>query len=120
MITHELLPEAGILIIKPESALEATDFEKLAQEIDPYIQENGKLQGILIDAEKFPGWKNFAGLIAHLKFVKNHHQKISRIAVVSDSSFLTIAPKFASHFVQAEIKLFSQLQREEAFNWLKA
>ena len=118
MINHTLLQAEGILIITPEAPLESTDFERLAQEIDPYIETNGKLHGLMIDAESFPGWKDFAGLVAHLKFVKNHHQKIQKIAVVSDSSVLSFAPKIASHFVQADIKHFSRSQREDALHWL--
>ncbi|MFI5460259.1 MAG: STAS/SEC14 domain-containing protein [Isosphaerales bacterium] len=110
----------GILILTPEAPLESADFERLAQEIDPYIEANGKLHGVMIDAESFPGWKDFAGLIAHLRFVRNHHQKVQKIAVVSDSSFLSFAPKFASHFVQAEVKHFSHSQREDALHWLTA
>ena len=76
MIHHELLKADGILIITPESPLEAGDFEKVAREIDPYIEANGKLHGVMIDAESFPGWKDFSGLVAHLSFVKNHHQEV--------------------------------------------
>jgi len=118
MIHHELFQTEGILIVTPESPLESTDFERLAQEIDPYIEANGKLNGLMIDAVSFPGWKDFGGLVAHLKFVKNHHQKIQKIAVVSDSSFLSFAPKIAAHFVQAEVKHFSRSQREDARHWL--
>ncbi len=118
MIKHDLLRTEGILILTPEAPLESADFEGLAQEIDPYIEANGKLHGVMIDAESFPGWKDFAGLIAHLRFVRNHHQKVQRIAVVSDSSFLSFAPKIASHFVQAEVKHFSPSQREDARHWL--
>ena len=118
MINHKLLRAEGILILTPEGPLERTDFEKVAQEIDPYIEANGKLHGVMIDAESFPGWKDFAGLIAHLRFVRDHHQKIQKIAVVSDSGFLSFAPKIASHFVQAEVKHFSRSQREDALHWL--
>ena len=118
MINHKLLRTEGILILTPEAPLESADFERLAQEIDPYIEANGKLHGVMIDAESFPGWKDFAGLIAHLRFVRNHHQKVQKIAVVSDSSFLSFAPKIASHFVQAEVKHFSHSQSEDALHWL--
>ena len=57
MVNHELLRDEGILIIRPEGSLEASDFQKIAQEIDPYIEANGKLHGVMIDAEAFPGWK---------------------------------------------------------------
>jgi len=119
MINHKLLRTEGILILTPDSPLESADFENLAQEIDPYIEQNGKLHGLMLDAESFSGWKDFAGLVAHLKFVKNHHQKIQKVAVVSDSSFLSFAPKIASHFVQAEVKHFPRSQKEDAFHWLR-
>jgi hypothetical protein len=119
MVTYELLRPEGILVIRPEGSLEASDFEKIAQEVDPYIEASGKLHGVMIDAESFPGWKNFAALVAHLRFVKDHHRKIEKIAAVSDSSFLTIAPKIASHFVQADVRHFAHSQREEALAWLR-
>jgi hypothetical protein len=73
----------------------------------------------MIDAGSFPGWKDFAALVAHLKFVKDHHRKIEKIAAVSDSSVLTIAPKIASHFVQADVRHFAHSQMEEALAWLR-
>jgi len=120
MVKYELLRADGILVIQPEGSLEATDFQRITQEIDPYIEANGKLHGVMIDAKSFPGWKDFAALLAHLKFVRNHHTKIDRIAAVSDSNFLTIAPNIASHFVQAEVRHFAHSQRDEALNWLRS
>jgi hypothetical protein len=119
MIDHELLQVEGILVLRPKDRLEASDFEKVAQEVDPYIDANGKLHGILLDAEAFPGWKDFAALVAHLKFVRDHHRKIEKIAVVSDSTFLSVAPRIASHFVQADLRHFPHAQREAASAWLR-
>jgi hypothetical protein len=118
MIPHKLLETEGILVVTPNAPFESTDFESLAHEIDPYIEQNGKLHGLMIDVESFPGWKDVAGLVAHLKFVKNHHQKIQKVAVVSDSSFLSVAPKIASHFVKADLRHFSHAQKDDAMHWL--
>jgi len=60
------LPTEGVPIIRTEAPLESTDFHGVAQEIDPYLEANGKPYGLMVDAESFPGWKDFAGLIAHL------------------------------------------------------
>jgi hypothetical protein len=119
MVEHELLRTEGLLILRPKGRLEVSDFEKIAQEIDPYIEANGKLHGLMLDAESFPGWKDFAALVAHLKFVKGHHQKIEKVAVVSDSSFLSVGPKIASHFVKADLRHFSESEREAALAWLR-
>jgi hypothetical protein len=120
MLNHELHRTEGILILRPEGPLEASDFERVAKEIDPYIESNGKLRGVMIEAASFPGWKDFAGLFAHLKFVRDHHRKIEKLAAVSDSGFLTVAPKIASHLVNAEVRHFSHAQQEEALQWLRA
>lgn len=119
MVHSELLADEGILVIRPSGSLEAADFQRIAAEVDPYIEANGKLHGLMIEAESFPGWKDFAALVAHLKFVREHHRKIEKIAAVSDSSFLSIAPKIASHFVQADVRHFASSQRDEAFAWLR-
>lgn len=119
MLEYELLQTDGILILRPQGRLEAADFEKLAKEVDPYIEANGRLHGLMVDAEAFPGWKDFAALVAHLRFVRDHHRKIEKVAVVSDSNFLSVAPKVASHFVQAELRHFAYSQHDEALVWLR-
>jgi hypothetical protein len=119
MVEFELLKADGILILRPQGRLEAADFERVAREVDPYIEANGKLHGLLLDAEAFPGWRDFAALIAHFKFVRDHHRNIEKVAVVSDSSFLSVAPKFATHFVKADVRHFPQSQRDDAFAWLR-
>jgi hypothetical protein len=119
MIDYELLRDEGILIIRPRDRLDAADFAKVAQEIDPYIEANGKLHGLLIEAPAFPGWKDFAALLAHFRFIRDHHRKIQKVAVVSDSSFLAVGPKIASHFVQADLRHFSHSQADEARAWLQ-
>ena len=54
------------------------------------------------------------------KFVKNHHQKIKKIAAVTGSSFLSIMPQVANHFVQAEVRHFDYDDKDTAVNWLTA
>ena len=119
MVDSELRRDEGILVIRPSGSLEATDIQKIAAEVDPYIEANGKLHGLMIEAESFPGWKDFAALVAHLRFVRDHHRKIEKVAAVSDSSVLSIAPQLASHFVQANVRHFAHSQMEEALNWLR-
>jgi hypothetical protein len=119
MVEFELLKADGVLVLRPQGRLEAADFERVAKTVDPYIEANGKLHGLLLDAEAFPGWRDFAALIAHFKFVRDHHRKIEKVAVVSDSSFLSVAPKFATHFVKADVRHFPHSQRDGALAWLR-
>jgi hypothetical protein len=119
MVDHELREVEGILVLKPTGRLEAADFENLARRVDPHIEANGKLHGLMLDAESFPGWEDFAALLAHLRFVRDHHRKIEKVAVVSDSTFLGVAPKVATHFVRADVRHFPRSQRDEALAWLR-
>jgi tRNA U38,U39,U40 pseudouridine synthase TruA len=120
MLNYELNRAQGILTIEPAGPLESRDFERLVQEVDPYIAEKGDLDGLMIYAKSFPGWDSFAAFLSHMKFVRNHHQKIRKIAAVTDSSFLSIMPQVANHFIQAEVRHFGYADKDAALNWLKA
>ena len=119
MLRHELLRNEGILIVDPLNPLESTDFGELVKEVDPYLEEKGQLNGLLIYVESFPGWNDIAAFLSHIKFIKNHHQKINKVAAVTDSGFLSVLPKFADHFVAAEIKHFPFTEKERALAWIK-
>ena len=118
MLSHDLRRDEGILVLKPDGPLEKADFETLAGHVDAYLEQNGMLRGVLVQAKSFPGWKDFAALLAHLKFVKHHHRKIEKVAVVADGGFATVMPHLASHFIQAEIKHFDHTHEDDAWNWL--
>lgn len=86
--------------------LESNDFERLRLLVEPYIEEYGELQGLLIDAESFHGWEDFSSMLSHLHCVSNYQKKIKRVAAVTDSYFLAILPKVADYFAAAEVRHF--------------
>jgi hypothetical protein len=51
-----------VLIVAPKKALTAEDFRAVSRTVDPYISENGKITGLLIEAPSFPRWDSFAAL----------------------------------------------------------
>jgi len=119
MLSHDLQRDSGILVLMPDGPLEATDFETLAAHVDAYLEQNGMLHGVLIKAKAFPGWKNFTALLAHLKFVKGHHRKIEKVAVVADGGVAAVMPHMASHFLKAEVRQFDFEHEDAAMEWLK-
>jgi hypothetical protein len=119
MLTHELLRDKGILLIWPQGPIEVDDFESVAKRVDPYIEQTGKLRGVMIEAASFPGWDSFAALVSHLRFVRDHHRLIAKVAAVSDSAILSIAPHIAKHFVNAEFRHFHANERAAALRWLE-
>ena len=119
MIEFELLRDAGVLIVAPKEALTAEDFRAISSTVDPYISESGKLTGLLLEAPSFPGWDSLGAVIEHMSFVRDHHRKIERVAVVTDSTILKMAPKIAAHFAHPEFKVFKSGERAAALAWLR-
>ncbi|GMW06881.1 MAG: STAS/SEC14 domain-containing protein [Gammaproteobacteria bacterium] len=118
MIEHDLDRATGILHLRPSTALETADFEALAKAVDPYIEAHGRLAGLLIEMPSFPGWDSFGAFAAHLRFVRDHHRQIRRVALVTSSAVGDVAEKLASHFVAAEIRHFPAGQRANAERWI--
>lgn len=118
MLSVTIDEENYIAILEPDGPLTKGDFESATRIIDPYIEDNGQLNGLIIHTESFPGWKSFAALSSHLKFVREHHKKVTHVALSTDSVVGNFAEVIASHFVNAEIKLFSYQELEQAKDWV--
>jgi hypothetical protein len=111
--------KTGVLYIKPTSALTVDDFSQLSATLDPYLNQRGNLNALLIETPKFPGWANMQAFMAHVKFIKNHQAKILKIALVTDSSLANLLPKVIGAFVTPEIKHFPYNQSEAAKQWVQ-
>lgn len=120
MLINELMLDEKILVITPDESLKTTDFDRLSKEVDSHIEAKGTLNGLMICSESFPGWENFKALISHIRFIKDNNHLIKKVAAVTDSEFLSVLPRVASHFFHAEIKHFSYKDKEVAFDWLKS
>ena len=118
MLTVKLDEIEGIAILEPDGELSETDFISASKIIDPYIEKSGKLNGIIIHVKAFPGWDSFSALLTHLSFVKDHHKKVSRVAVLTDSPVGRMAENIAKHFISAQIKSYPYSEMEIAQKWI--
>ncbi|RUP01229.1 MAG: STAS/SEC14 domain-containing protein [Mycobacterium sp.] len=118
MIDYELDAASSVLLVRPESALDKDDFVRLAKVVDPHIEANGDLNGLIISAAKFPGWDSFGALVTHFRFVRDHQKHIKKVAVVTDSHLGDVAEHLTSHFVSAEIRHFPAGQEDQARHWV--
>ncbi len=118
MLKVTLDETAGIAILQPDGAISKEDFSSVSQKIDPYIESNETLKGIIIHTRKFPGWDSLGSWLTHLKFVKDHQKYISKIAFSTDSAIGVIAEDVANHFVSAEIKTFPFDEIDASKDWI--
>ena len=115
-----ILPGTNILQVEPDpgKALTEDDFSAIRETVDAHLQAGKELEGILIATRQFPGWEGFGALASHLKFVRDQHRKIKRVALVTDSPLGSFADHAVDLFVSAEIRSFDFDQRQKALDWL--
>ncbi|MDH5222630.1 MAG: STAS/SEC14 domain-containing protein [Betaproteobacteria bacterium] len=119
MIEHTLDTTNAILYVRPKSALEKEDFAQLAKAVDPFLQKSGNLAGIIIEAPGFPGWDSLGAMAAHFRFVREHHTRVKKVGLVTDSAIGNVAERLASHFVAAQIRHFAGGDLEAAKQWVR-
>ncbi|APZ91599.1 STAS/SEC14 domain-containing protein [Fuerstiella marisgermanici] len=117
-LSHQWIESKRILVLQPSDPLTSSDFEQVAQEVDPIIESGGPLGGLMVEAKSFPGWANLSSMFSHFRFIKNHHHDIKRVALVTDDSVLSHLPSLADHFVAAELKHFDHADKATAMDWL--
>jgi len=110
--------ESAILTLEPHGQLEKEDFLQLAARVDPFLEEHGDLNGVMIRAFAFPGWDGLGAMFAHLKFVREHQRHVKRLAIVTDDKMLSHMPALAKVFVAAEVKHFAAGEEEQAHAWI--
>ena len=118
MLNIDLDVSTGIAVVIPEGALSEEDFDHVVEVINPYIQTHGRLRGLLIYTTNFSSWDSFGLLIKNLKFLRNHHKKMSHVALVTDSRLVWFVDRLASHFTAARVRHFSCSDFDQARIWI--
>ena len=120
MLDYSIRQPEGILVLKPQGPLSKEDFDGLTTAVDSYLTEHPTLHGVLVHSREFPGWQDLGGFAAHMRFFRDHHKKVERVAVVTDSQFAGIAESLGKHFISAEIRKFPFPDDAKAMDWLEA
>ncbi|MGW7486468.1 STAS/SEC14 domain-containing protein [Streptomyces sp. NPDC054786] len=113
-ISHRLLPDFRVLVVEVEHPLRAQDFDALAVTADSWLGTHDALAGVVIHLRTFPGWENVGSLIRHVRFIRDHHRKVRRVALAADTKAAALAPQLANHLVRAEVRRFAYDGFEDA------
>lgn len=116
-VEHRLVAESGVIVVEVHRPLRVQDFDALAETADTWLQTHDALPGIVLHAREFPGWENLAGLLHHIRFVREHHRKVGKVALAADSKLASLAPHVVEHFISAEVKHFEYDQLDQAITW---
>lgn len=118
-LEYYLDQSTGVLRVELSAPLESEDFKELTHEVDSWLERGGALRAIVVHAAKFPGWENVGSMLSHIEFIRDHHQKIRRVALCMDGELPQIVSSVGQHFVAAELKNFPANSLEEAMDWAR-
>ncbi len=118
MLAARVDDDRGIAYLEPDGPLSEIDFEQAARVVDAFIEQHGALAGVIIHTQWFPGWESFAAMCAHLRFVRDHHAQVRRVALVTDSRLGRLVEPIADHFTSADIEVFAYSDMFDAEQWI--
>jgi hypothetical protein len=116
MIKTENISANALRIIAPDK-LKVDDFRQIAPQVDSLISQYGSIR-LLIDASGFNGWENMEAFENHAEFVKNHQQKVERIAVIVGHEWHHWLIGLIRTFVHPEVRSYEKGCESEALQWL--
>lgn len=120
----ELEPDAsrGIMELRVKGRFQTTDFGHVAS-ADGLLAYHGRLRGLLIGLQgeaweaSSQSWQALDTLLAHLAFVRTHHEFLERVAVVGPGEWDELGPQLGKHFAHARVRVFPAQQLEAARAW---
>ncbi|HTI48118.1 MAG TPA: STAS/SEC14 domain-containing protein [Casimicrobiaceae bacterium] len=118
MLAYHLNPETGIVELRPRGPLEAQDFTSLWLTMKSYIEDHGRLRGLLLELDRFPGFDDWDAIAAQIRFVRRNLPKVDRIALLTDNPWLEPLPDVLRLLTPLEVKRFPLERRGDAFAWI--
>ena len=107
----------NVLRITVPDKLKTDDFRQIAPQVNFIISRYEKVR-LLIDASGFNGWENIAAFENHAVFVKNHQQKVDRIAVIVAHDWQHWLIGAVRIFLHPKVRAFDKSHESEALKWI--
>jgi len=120
MLNCEVLPDRGIVILTPDGKVGRTDFSKAAEDVDSLIASRGRITGLMIRAQSYQDWADFADLVEELRFIQRRGVPVDRVAGLSDGNLEKHLPAIADRLETREYRHFPFEDREAALDWLES
>jgi hypothetical protein len=118
MLAYHLNRDTGIVELRPRGRLEAQDFASLALTMDDYIEDHGRLNGILLEVDRFPGFDDWEAVSAQLRFVRSLLPRVRRVALLTANPWLEPLPEMLRLLTPLEVRRFDPVARADAFAWI--
>lgn len=119
MISIEQHPDDGIFVVSPDGPISSSDIAELNRQVSDYINANDRVPNLVLRAEHFPAWKDFDAVSDHIRFVRDHHKLVRKVAIVTDSRLVWLVRPLIDSFTGAKIRRFTAGDYEKAYSWAR-
>jgi hypothetical protein len=112
--------DGDVLVLRPDGPITSDDIAALTQTVDGYLSQHPKVSGVMVETKAFPGYGSLAAFADHVRFVADHHARVRRVAMVTDSPLAPFAEFVANHVVGVAMRHFSFGEGPAALAWLRS
>jgi hypothetical protein len=112
--------DGDVLVVQPEGPITRDDVATLTRTADEYLAGHPKIAGVMVETRTFPGFASVGAFADYAGFIGNHHARVRRLALVTNSSLAPVAEFMANHVVGMEMRHFRFAEGAAALAWLRS
>src|SRR6516162_3628529 len=111
--------DGDVLGVRPEGPITRDDVATLTRTADDYLVGHPKIAGVMVETRTFPGFASVGAFADYARFIADHHARVRRLALVTDSALAPIAEFMANHVVGVEMRHYPFAEGTAALAWLR-
>jgi SpoIIAA-like len=112
--------EGDVLRVRPDGAITSEDVATLTRTADEHLATHPKIAGVMVQTRTFPGFASLTAFADYARFIADHHARVRRLALVTDSALAPVAEFMANHVVGLEVRPFPFAEDVAALAWLRS
>src|SRR5215469_15543306 len=112
--------DGEVLVVQPGGPITRDDVTSLTQTADEYLAAHSKIVGVLVETRKFPGFASVGAFADYARFIADHHARVRRLALVTDSALAPVAEFMANYVVGLEMRHYPFAEGAAAQAWLRS
>jgi len=112
--------DGDVLRVQPEGPITSDDVATLTRTVDEYLSDRPKIAGVMVETPAFPGFASVGAFADYARFIADHHARVRRVALVTNSALAPVAEFMANHVVGVEMRHYPFAEGAAALGWLRS
>jgi hypothetical protein len=112
--------DGDVLGLRPDAPITREDVATLTRTADGYLVDHPKIAGVMVETRMFPGFASVGAFADYARFIADHHARVRRLALVTDSALAPIAEFMAKYVVGVEMRHYPFAESGAARAWLRS